>query len=181
MTTYDPKLDERYLGWLYAQVDTVQNRNPSQTYWLLAEALFKKEFLWFVPNDDNRVEDGRELRELFLDETGFERDQVWMEQGCSMLEMLVALARRIGSEVDEDPREWFWVMIDNISLRAFVDEEFTDDFRVDVEIVLDRIIQRTYDYDGRGGLFPLREPAGDQRAVEIWYQVAAYLMENNAI
>lgn len=147
---------------------------------MLAVALYQKEFTWFVHNDDNRVEDGKELREDFLDETGTERDRDWMEQGCSMLEMLIALSRRAAFEADEEPFEWFWILIDNLELRPFVDEAFTDDFNVDVDVILDRVIDRTYEPDGRGGLFPLRHADRDQREVEIWYQLSAYLMENDA-
>jgi hypothetical protein len=147
---------------------------------MLAVALFRKEFTWFVANDDNRVEDGKELREDFLAETGTERDRGWMEQGCSMLEMLIALSRRCAFETDEDPFQWFWVLVDNLELRPFVDDTFTDDFNVDVDVILDRVINRTYEPDGRGGLFPLRHAKTDQRKAEIWYQMASYLMENDA-
>ena len=39
------------------------------------------------------------------------------------------------------------------------------------------IIWRTYDSNGYGGLFPLRNPREDQRKVELWYQLNAYLLE----
>ena len=40
------------------------------------------------------------------------------------------------------------------------------------------INERSYAFDGYGGLFPLRKPHQDQRNIEIWYQMQAYLMEN---
>lgn len=179
MTTDDRSLDARYLDWLYKNIGPTQNRNPARSYWMLAAALFRKEFLSFVHNDDNRVEDGKELREDFLEETGIEGDREWLGQECSMLEMLIALSRRCAFQADEEPFEWFWVLIDNLGLRDYTDEAFTDDFNVDVDLILDRVINRTYEPDGRGGLFPLRNAEVDQREVEIWYQLASYLMENN--
>lgn len=179
MTTDDRTLDARYLDWLYRNIGPVQNRNPARSYWLLAVALYQKEFTWFIPNDDNRVEDGRELRELFIEEDGTEGDKLWLDEGCSVLEMLIALSRRLAFETSEDPTEWFWVLADNLELRPYVDEEFSDDFQVDVDIILDRLINRTYKTNGRGGLFPLRKPELDQREIEIWYQMAAYLMEHD--
>jgi hypothetical protein len=178
MTTDDRTLDARYFEWLYSKVGIKKNRNPATSYWALALALFQKEFLWFVPNDDNRVEDGRLLREEFVDETAAESNISWMNEGCSMLEMLIALSRRLGFETDEDPFQWFWVLIDNLELRPFVDSEFVNDYRVDVEVILDRVINRTYQPSGVGGLFPLKHPQHDQRGIEIWYQMAAYLAEN---
>ena len=179
MTSDDRTLDARYLDWLYKNIGPLQNRNPARSYWMLAVALYQKEFTWFVSNDDNRVEDGRELRETFLEEEDLEGDRLWLEDGCSMLEMLVALSRRLEFETETTAFEWFWVLVDNLELRPYVDEEFTDDFNVDVDLILDRVINRTYEPDGRGGLFPLREPHADQRSVEIWYQMASYLMEND--
>lgn len=180
MKSDDQTLDARYLDWLYKNIGPTQNRNPGTSYWLLATALYQKEFVWFIPNDDNRVEDGKELREEFLDETAAERDTLWMDEGCSMLEMMIALSRRCAFEASEDPFEWFWVLADNLGLRPFVDEEFTDDFNVDVDLILDRVINRTYAPNGVGGLFPLRHAEVDQREVELWYQMSSYLMENDA-
>lgn len=181
MTSDDQSLDARYLDWLYKFVGSAQNRNPSRSYWVLLEVLFTKEFRWFIPNDDNRVVDGQELREEFIDETGAERNELWLEEGCSMLEMLIALSRRL--EFDDETTtafEWFWVLMDNIGLRPFVDDTYSDEFKVDVEVILDRVIERTYKTNGQGGLFPLKHAREDQREVEIWYQMAAYLSENNA-
>src|SRR5690606_12696463 len=179
MTTDDRTLDARYLDWLYKYIGDSQTRNPERSHFLLAVELFQKEFVWFVPNDDNRVEDGRILREEFFDEMAAGRDRDWLEQECSMLEMLVALSRRCAFETNEEPIDWFWVLMDNLGLREYNDEEYNqnDDFKLDVDIILDRVIQRTYDADGRGGLFPLRNPTRDQREVEIWYQMAAYILE----
>lgn len=181
MTSDGRTLDARYLDWLYKNIGPLQNRNPERSYWMLAVALYQKEFVWHVPNDDNRVEDGRELREIFLDDVGLAGDQLWLDEGCSMLEMLVALSRRLGFQTGEDSFEWFWVLADNLELRPYVDETFSEDFNVDVDLILDQVIDRTYGPDGRGGLFPLKYPAADQTTIEIWYQMAAYLMENHAI
>lgn len=180
MTSDDRALDARYLDWLYKHIGPVQNRNPARSYWLLAVALYQKEFTWFVSNDDNRVEDGRELREEFLEEMAVKCDLDWLNDGCSMLEMMIALSRRLAFETGEESFEWFWVLADNLELRPYVDEEFGEDYKVDVDLILDRVIDRTYKTNGRGGLFPLRNPEVDQRYVEIWYQKAAYLMENDS-
>ena len=182
MTSDSRGLDERYLEWLYGKsLGPTQNRNPSTSYWLLAVALFRKEFTWFIPNDDNRVEDGRELREIFLDETAAEWDRDWLMEGTSRLEMMVALSRRVAFLADEEPFEWFWILADNLGLRPYVDEAFTSDYNVDVDLILDRVINRTYNPDGVGGLFPLKRPEADQTQIEIFYQMAAYLAENHAI
>lgn len=180
MTSDVRSLDERYLDWLYKAIGPSRNRNPARTYWLLAVELHRKAFEWFVPNDDNRVQDGLELRLEFVEETAAEHDEVWLEEQCSMLEMLIALSRRCAFETSEDPYNWFHVLLDNLGLRAFVDESFDDDFQLNVDVILTAVIDRTYSPDGRGGLFPLKEATQDQREVEIWYQMSSYILENDA-
>lgn len=85
-----PPLDELYFTWLYSQVGSVKDRNPSRSYWKILRKLFTKEFVWIVPNDDNRAEDGRDLRLEFLEEHDIQDvDPNWMRLGCSMLELLI--------------------------------------------------------------------------------------------
>ena len=167
-------LDELYFQWLYSQVGNTEARNPRATYWRLLRVLYKKEFLWFVPNDDNRIQDGKDLRLEFAD--GLSIDAGWMDMPCSMLELLIALSRKLSFEADGKPRMWFWVMLENIGLDNKPDaHEFSEEM---VDAVLTRVIFRNYDYSGAGGLFPLKEPERDQREVELWYQMCAYVLEN---
>jgi hypothetical protein len=168
-------LDELYLNWLYAQIDDIEETNKSHTHWNLANLLYKKEFIWFIPNDDNRVEDGRYLRHEFIEDLGLvDVDPDWMALGCSVLEMLIGLSRRMSFLADGNPRDWFWHLIDNLALRyndrRKIPEAFVDD-------VLTTLICRTYKRTGHGGLFPLRRARHDQREVEIWSQLSAYLTE----
>ena len=174
-------LDERYFDWLYSQVCSVRTKNPSKGYKELLHILFTKEFVWLVPNDDNRVEDGKDLRYEFFEHEGIDpdhRDILWLRLPCSMLELLVALARRLEFEDEGDVKTWFWEMMENIGLskdlndRAVIDRDF-------VEEILDRVIWRHYEYNGGGGLFPLVYPEEDQRQVEIWYQLNAYIIERS--
>lgn len=171
-----PPLDERYFEWLYSQTGSVRQRNSAHTHWDLLRLLFEKEFIWFIPNDDNRAEDGIELRYEFLRELNCGAPNHWLGMGCSMLELLIGLSRRLAFEADRTPRLWFWELIDNLGFR-----DYNDATRFPSEVVnevLDRVIWRTYHYDGRGGLFPLHNPRGDQRDIELWYQLSAYVVEN---
>lgn len=171
-------LDDLYLQWLYKQVDEVREQDAARMHWSLFKQLYTKEFVWLIPNDDNRVEDGRDLRYEFLHEFGIERvDSHWMDLGCSFLEMLIALCRRLSFEADGDVANWFWHLLHTLHL-----SEYTDDFDLpeqDIDDILDVVIWRTYRRDGHGGLFPLKRPRQDQREVELWYQLNAYLMEND--
>ena len=171
-------LDEQYLTWLYSQVGSVKLRNSSRTHWSLLKQLYKKEFVWFIPNDDNRVADGRELRYEFVgsDYTG-EIDPDWMDLGCSMLEMLMALSRRLAFESDDNARQWFWHLIEVLDLFQFNDRNYDNLAEEQIDDTLNRVIFRRYSPNGHGGLFPLRRTEQDQRDVEIWYQMCSYLIE----
>ena len=172
-------LDNLYFEWLYKQVRSTRLKHPSKTYWCLFRQLYTKEFIWIVPNDDNRIEDGRGLRYDFFRNLDYEVDEDWMHLGCSFLEMLIALSQRLSFEGEGEARDWFWEMLDNIKVGGFNDEVYTQGAYSErvVNDILDSVIWRTYRRNGRGGLFPLQHAREDQRDVEIWYQMNAYLLE----
>lgn len=136
------------------------------------------EFAWSVPNDDNRLEDGRDLRVEFLSVFGGRGSKKWMDQPVSFMEVLVALARRAEFESEKDAYTWFWQMIDNLGLRNYTDNAYDDWVHDQVATVLHIAINREYSSSGQGGLFPLRHPDRDQRDTELWYQMSSYLIEN---
>lgn len=169
-------LEELYFKWLYSQVASVRLKNPAQTYWSLLKQLHKKEFDWFVPNDDNRQEDGRDLRYEFADKTNTPLDQAWLDLGCSFLEMLIGLSRRLTFESEGTAREWFWQLMINLDLDLYNDAHIHRREK-EIDNTMERVIRRTYHPDGHGGLFPLQTPSEDQRYVELWYQLSEYLLE----
>lgn len=178
------KLSSAYFEWLCDQVciDVV-----NLSHWFLAKALHRKEFYWTVPNDDNRAFDGIALRDKFLEESynvNYDIDELELIEGpCTMFEMLIALANRCEYMMAEpqidDTVKWFWELLRNVGLDDFSDDSFIDLGGYSaVYSILDRILERSYNSDGTGGLFPLKFPDKDQRKVEIWYQLSAYLIEN---
>lgn len=169
-------LDETYFVWLYSQVGSVKNRNRAKTYWELLRLLYQKEFMWSNPMDANRAQDGKDLRYHFRDETGTDlNDNGWLDYGCSMLELLVALSAKLAFEGEGEVQDWFWDLIDNLGLTGCTDANPPDPNII--EEILDKVIRREYAPNGAGGLFPLAHSHEDQRDVEIWYQAQAYLLE----
>lgn len=181
----DKPLDELYFEWLYSQVAPVQIKNLKKSYWRLLRILHKTEFVWIVANDDNRMEDGRDLRHEFVEACGINTpDDDWMSIGCSMLEMCISLSRRLSFEDEESEdstADWFWHLMANIGLRVFTDSELYEEQQEEyITYILEEVIWRNYQDNGRGGLFPLRNPHEDQRNVELWYQLSSYLMEGHS-
>lgn len=172
-------LDELYLVWLYAQVENPDLKSPRKTFWNLCRSLFTTEFIWFIPNDDARIEDGRELRfEFLMDAEIPDVDAHWIDQGVSYMEMLVALSRRGAYQNDMSPQAWFWLMLRNAGIHECNDSYDPDMITALVEEVTNQITFRQYAMDGQGGLFPLKRPTEDQTKVELWYQMCAYIIEN---
>lgn len=171
-------VDEHYYEWLYSQVSSLPN-----TYSSLCKDLYTSPFTWSVPNDDNRVADGKDLRTEFLD-TSYPfalADPSWLNLDCSVLEMLIALSRKAAFNSYGEPSDWFWHFIENLGLIDFVDRTYNNRAQREVAAACRRMIYRTYKPDGNGGLFPLAHPEMDQREVEIWYQLSAYLLEGEYI
>lgn len=137
-----------------------------------------KRFEWGIPNDDNRTEDGKDLRPEFIATHDAECNNAWLSQACSMLEMLIALSRRLEFESNHDTYHWFWTLLENLNLRVYTDAVYDDEVEMIVDKTLIAVIDRRYRSNGDGGLFPLRRPKTDQRKVEIWYQMSLYLLEN---
>lgn len=171
-------LDERYLSWLYSQVANVKTRARNRTYWSLFRQLHETIFVALVSHDENRAADCRDLRYEFLaeieDEDG---NPEWTRGPASMLELLIVLSRFLAFEMDDPAKLWFWHLVEELGLERYHDRNYDDHISEEVSETLSRVIWRTYEPDGKGGLFPLRDPKEDQRKVELWYQLNAYLLE----
>lgn len=163
-----------YYYWLFNLVNEKRSDHSALISWL-----YEKEFKWFVPNDDNRSKDGISLREEFANKSNRSEFSQYLNGPCTMLEMLIALAERMDYTLF-DPRygnelnRWFWVLIDNLNLSLVLDSEGLKRN----EMILNRLLNRTYLPNGNGGLFPLKNPREDQRVVEIWYQMQFWISEN---
>lgn len=172
-------LENLYFNWLCARVVNMKPRRNEATYYDLLRKLHRTEFVWTISGDDNRAEDGKELRKEFIFQAEVPDDPEWrILIGCSVLEMLIAFARRAEFQDDTPLPEWFWEFLTNLGLDTYDDSCFEEDF---VELVLESFIWRTYNPDGNGGLFPIGDPPTDQRKVEIWYQFCEYLVDQDRV
>lgn len=168
-------LQDRYYHWLRSLVD-----RPGSFYDTLFHAAWSTPYEYHVPFDENRAEDGLRLRDRYEEETSISLPDLDI---CSMLEFLVALAIRMNESMydwdnPDQTSGWFWKMMFNSGLAA-LDDTYSDDTYVRLLYRFNVINHRLYNEDGTGGgLFPLEHPRQDQREVEVWYQMMAYLQEN---
>lgn len=174
-----------YFEWL---CDKVSDKSCDKSYLMLLEDLRKIPFVTILELDNNRAEDGKYLREEYAIYEAHSLNALRaIEAGeCSVLEVLISIAERMrfeltSTDADEnnDIYQYFWQMLHNLGLDSFDDEDYVDlgGHAAVFEIVADWL-DRSYSPDGKGGIFPLRHPDYDQRDVELWYQMQAYLEEN---
>lgn len=164
-------VEAEYFDWLCSQVTTLDSSRSSVEYWRLLNVLYSYPFTWVLEMDDNRAADGLDLHGEFTYQTG--RTIGNFEPTCSVLEMLIALARKAEFQTGISTRDWFWIMITNLGMDGFTDD--TNVSELEIEEILETFIWRTYEPNGVGGLFPMQSPKEDQRKVEIWYQFHQYL------
>lgn len=171
-------LENTYFNWLCAKVVDKARFPVTDHYWELLRRLHRTEFVWLLSGDDNRAEDGKELRSEFIFAAEIPDNVDWRTiPGCSVLEMFIAFARRAEFQTDVPLRDWFWEFIDNLGLDQFDDRsEWDESLFCDI---LEQFIWRTYSTNGVGGLFPIDNPSCDQREVEVWYQFCEYLVDQN--
>lgn len=162
-------IESEYFNWLCAKVLELGNPN----YYDLLVILHITEFVWVIPADRNRAEDGFELREDFLRETGVEQDEAWVSQPCSIFEALIALSKRAVFQTDIPLRTWFWEFINNLKLDEFRRVSTSDAY--EIEDILYTFIWRQYSSNGSGGVFPMCSTRKDQRKIELWYQFSEYV------
>lgn len=179
-------LNEDYLVWLYSLID-----NRKRSYRNLASELHKKPFRWGVALDENRYEDGLDLRRRFtegMDETHLEV-RYFLKGECTFLEMLIALAQRMNGQLyDLDTQEdktptCFQELLGNLGMLHFYDTlHFSELDLIKIDRIVEIVIDRSYGADGTGSLFPIkRRPPRDMSRVEIWYQMMIYLNENHGL
>jgi hypothetical protein len=163
------KIDYDYFEWLTSQI-TIPNNN---SYGELFSRMHNFEFVWLVPNDDNREKDGLSLRAEFLN--GRHPNSLILE-GVSILEVLVALSRRVAFIGGGDAEMWAWRLLKNLRLNKASDP-ITEAKAARIDETLYALVWRTYQPNGRGGFFPLKFPKEDQTKIEIWFQMNAYIIE----
>lgn len=152
--------------------DLVLAKDSDVSYEMLMRILFEREFRWTNDLDANRARDGLDVRAIYLDHD---------HSPCSWLEMLIGLAQRMSFIQGGEVSYWFWELIQNLGLDRMRDSKLRRGYGRQSYLVknkLQRIEDRTFDFDGSGGIFPLQHPKEDQRNVEIWYQMHAWLEEN---
>lgn len=179
MTTRN--INEDYYVWLLSLIDG----KKAQSYSKLLNYLYNVEFVYILPMDGNRYDDGINLRYRY----GYDYNiadpiiaSCLDNKSCSILEMMVALAVRIEEHIMQDPENgldpgrWFWKMIENLGLITMNDRFFDSEY---VNGVVWKFLNREYGPNGEGSLVNLPDRQYNIKSMEIWYQMMRYLSGYN--
>lgn len=172
------ELENEYFEWL---VDKVCHDKFADgiSFRKLLMHLHRREFTWIMSTDENRADDGINLRRRFFLESDLDDNSEYLDMPCSVLEMMIALSMHC-EKIMDDPNygdrtsHWFWRMIVNMELGGMYDSNYN---KYETDKAIDILLNRKYYPNGIGGLFHIRHPVKDMREVEIWYQMCWYLDE----
>ena len=175
------EISNLYFQWLYDWV-CGDRFHRDISYKKLLMHLHNTEFTYTIQKDQNRAEDGINMRYRFAKTAGLNEPVGFivdcLDGPCSVFEMMLALANRCEEDYMDDPAfgdrtvQWFWGMIANLNLGSMIDTRYDKQY---VDEILYNFLHRKYERDGRGGLFRIRDCREDMRKVEIWYQMCYYL------
>ena len=169
----DEVVQDAYLDWLLEIVNPGRLEGSAD---LLATHLHLIEWYAIWPRDVSRENDGKNLRERFKKDSSFS-DYTSIEGPCTFLECAIGIAEHMDffctpPELQPATYLYFWKLLQNAKILGH-----GIDIRA-IDTSVDRVLTRSYTTKGTGGFFPLQHPETNQKGVEIWYQMAAYLGEN---
>ncbi|MBO7452230.1 MAG: hypothetical protein J6U54_18030 [Clostridiales bacterium] len=143
-------------------------------YTRLIQQLDDTPYTWIFNLDSNRAEGGKSLREKYAYHASVEADDV-RTSPCTVLEMLISVADHMTDQLGEDIATWFWVIIDNLGLNSYTDDDY---YPQGVDVKLNNWMRHEYGADGVGSIFPLQHYRGDCRNLDVWSQMNAWINEN---
>lgn len=161
---------DEFMLWL---LEFVATEHDILAYSSLFNELQSTPFVAVLKRDNDRVGDADLQRIEYMNEVAV-FDSIDISEGPSVLEVLVALARKLDDLIgypSSSPQRWFWYMIASLGLEDFENSRFD---QTSVDDILQKFLRREYSPDGKGGccFFPCGK---DMREIDIWYQWMYYL------
>lgn len=193
MSQREVSAEDAYFHFLYAvafgipelksrsnYTDALRNIESRTSYTTVCHEMHLVRFLDLVPHDENRIADAAELANTFLQNHGpfspLEQSDILMRD-ASVLEVLVALAQRADFQIPLTVVVWMQIFIKNLGLEKYNDEYCLTHAIWPVHRAIKNFNGRNYKRNGNGGIFPLRRSSLNQRTVELWYQMGAYMTD----
>lgn len=172
--------NDYYFDWL---CDLVRVNEQTLHWYEVLWVLDNKDFIVVHPMDENRVGDALDLRMEYWNSRA--KMSLVERESASILEVLIALARRGERDIMHDPdlgdrtSDWFWIMMENLGLDEFAHYGALDS-RKNVEKldkILEKFLMRQYDREGNGSIFMAKTSAVNMKKEELWSQMNYFFDE----
>ena len=144
----------------------------AKTYNFLSMELIKLPFRYTHPMDENRWQDGMNLRQDFTYETEkFLDSSSGILPGCSFLEMLVALSCKCENQIMRNidignrTKKWFYMMLKCLDFYKMTNKNWQFEYSEEVK-----------NKGNEGKIFHFKTKKVENE--EIWKQLMVYLREN---
>lgn len=180
-----PATSNMYIEWVCSEILNL-NKDEYNDLLYLIRTLNEIEFTYSVPLDENRAADGLNLRSDYCYETGKYLDKSsGLLPNCTVFEMMAALAYKCESSIMYNyrnglhPERWFFIMLNNLGIRECTVHNWDSKTSDYIYNCVHKMLHRQYKKNGEGGLFVIKNPKIDQREVDIWKQMNAFLNEFN--
>lgn len=166
-------IEHDYFDWLIQKIN-----KHNEPYFAIYYQLYDTDFIVMNENDNSRYEDGLYLRKVY----DYEKNNcinlyTCLNKKCSILEMMVALAKRMEDllydyTVGDQTDVWFNEMLRSLGIDSYTDDDYYDEYIV--EKALDDMMNYHINRNGDGGLFTVPYSNVDMRDLSIWYQMQVY-------
>lgn len=168
----------QYYRWLYDYIDP----REQDSYFILTQILFSIPFKYDIPMDQNREDEIFELQGNFADENP--NDEMDIPRFFSVFELMIILARHMEYQDMRDHTTgevgpYFWELIENLGLRDYTDtymEHYPESQNEVRDCIVDMMDHNYNPIDGRGSLFPIKRGALDRTTMQLWDQLATYML-----
>lgn len=133
-----------YTRWLI-------QRGCLENYSELASVWDEIDFVWYIPEDEDKAIQALRMRDEYCYETGMSSPR---QAPASFLEVFVSITDTLTAMLYQDREEFTKSILLNVGARSY-----SDDVRLPSEIhdcaldIAERVMYRTYGRNGSGGLF----------------------------
>ena len=139
-----------YASWLI-------KRGCLENYSELASVWDELDFVWYIPEDEDKAIQALRMRDEYCYETGMPSPR---QAPASFLEVFVSITDSLTAMLYQDRESFTKSILLNVGARSFSDDgRPPSEIRKEALIIAERVMYRTYSRNGTGGLF--RIPGAD--------------------
>lgn len=133
-----------YTSWLI-------QRGCLENYSELASVWDELDFIWYIPEDEDRAIQALRMRDEYCYETGMPSPR---QAPASFLEVFVSITDTLTAMLYQDRESFTKSILLNMGARSYSDDgRLPSEIHEEALIIAERVMYRTYSRNGTGGLF----------------------------